>query len=84
MNSIGNATRSPSGVVQLAWHAADQVPALVTDKAQAADGVVLLTLEVPDRPVPPWAPGAHIELELRPGAATLGGPTLKGQREGRS
>jgi ferredoxin-NADP reductase len=67
VNSIGNATRSPSGEVQQAWHAADQVQALVTDKAQAADGVVLLTLEVPDRTVPPWAPGAHIDLELRPG-----------------
>jgi ferredoxin-NADP reductase len=67
VNRIGNASWSPSSEVGQAWHAADQVQARVTDKDQAADGVVLLTLEVPDQAVPLWGPGAHIDLELRPG-----------------
>ncbi len=37
----------------------------VEDKAEAADGVVALTLRpVADSPLPPWAPGAHVDLIL--------------------
>jgi ferredoxin-NADP reductase len=37
----------------------------VQDKREAADGVVVLTLrEVNDHPLPPWTPGAHIDLVL--------------------
>jgi ferredoxin-NADP reductase len=37
----------------------------VEDKQQTADGVVTLTLrEVGDHPLPPWSPGAHVDLIL--------------------
>jgi ferredoxin-NADP reductase len=37
----------------------------VEGKQAAADGVVALTLrEVEDRPLPPWTPGAHVDLVL--------------------
>ena len=37
----------------------------VAAKREAADGVVVLTLrEVNDHPLPPWTPGAHIDLVL--------------------
>lgn len=40
----------------------------VVDRAETvADGVVLLTLVAPDgEPFPPWEPGAHVDLVLRP------------------
>jgi ferredoxin-NADP reductase len=67
VNSIGNDLRSHAGEAERAWHAADQVQARITGKEKAADGVVMLTLEVPGRTVPLWEPGAHIDLELRSG-----------------
>ncbi len=37
-------------------------------KEPVADGVVALTLRHPDgAPLPAWEPGAHVDLELRPG-----------------
>jgi ferredoxin-NADP reductase len=40
---------------------------LVTAREDAADGVVALTLRAPDgAPLPPWAPGAHVDLLLTP------------------
>jgi ferredoxin-NADP reductase len=37
----------------------------VEDKREAAHGVVVLTLrEVNDHPLPPWTPGAHVDLVL--------------------
>ena len=43
---------------------------VVADKRVVADGVVTLTLRAPDdRPLPPWAPGAHVDLLLE-GART--------------
>jgi ferredoxin-NADP reductase len=37
----------------------------VEGKAEAADGVVALTLrQIADSPLPPWAPGAHVDLIL--------------------
>jgi cytochrome P450/ferredoxin-NADP reductase len=37
----------------------------VEGKDQAADGVVALTLrQIADSPLPPWAPGAHVDLIL--------------------
>jgi ferredoxin-NADP reductase len=37
----------------------------VEDKAEVADGVVALTLRpIADSPLPPWAPGAHVDLIL--------------------
>ncbi len=48
-----------------------QDPALalaVTRRARAADGVITLDLSDPaGAALPPWAPGAHIDLELAPG-----------------
>ena len=42
----------------------------VEGKDEAADGVVALTLrQIADSPLPPWAPGAHVDLIL-PGAPT--------------
>jgi ferredoxin-NADP reductase len=67
VKSIENEARSRSSEAEQTWHAADQVMARIAGKEQVADGVVLLTLEVPDRTVPPWEPGAHIDLELGPG-----------------
>ncbi|MET9230132.1 PDR/VanB family oxidoreductase [Lentzea sp. NPDC003310] len=41
---------------------------LLDGKETVADGVVLLTLRCPDGgPVPAWAPGAHVDLELADG-----------------
>lgn len=43
-------------------------PATVTGKEQAADGVALLTLQHADgEDLPPWRPGAHIDLLLANG-----------------
>ncbi|MEU3341539.1 PDR/VanB family oxidoreductase [Streptomyces sp. NPDC002144] len=43
----------------------DQATLVVADRADAADGVVCLTLRRPDGgPLPPWTPGAHIDLLL--------------------
>src|SRR5256714_1600832 len=37
----------------------------VEGKAEVADGVVALTLrQIADRPLPPWTPGAHVDLIL--------------------
>ena len=37
----------------------------VESKDEAADGVVTLTLrQIADSPLPPWAPGAHVDLIL--------------------
>jgi len=37
----------------------------VEDKAEVADGVVALTLrQIADSPLPPWTPGAHVDLIL--------------------
>jgi ferredoxin-NADP reductase len=37
----------------------------VEHKHESADGVVALTLrELGDHPLPPWAPGAHVDLIL--------------------
>ncbi len=47
--------------------AADErtVDLIVTDRAELADGVVGLTLADPDgRELPPWSPGAHLDLVL--------------------
>jgi ferredoxin-NADP reductase len=46
----------------------------VAGKRAAAEGVVVLTLrEVAGRPLPPWAPGAHVDLLLD--GVLDGGPT---------
>ncbi len=38
---------------------------VVADKEKIADGVVRLTLRAPDgHPLPPWEPGAHVDLRL--------------------
>lgn len=43
-------------------------PVRVTEKVVAAAGVAVFELARPDGgPLPGWAPGAHIDLELRPG-----------------
>lgn len=41
---------------------------LVTRKQRIAENVVALTLSDPDgRPLPPWTPGAHVDIALEPG-----------------
>jgi ferredoxin-NADP reductase len=47
----------------------------IEDKRRVADGVVTLTLrQVDDDPLPPWEPGAHVDL-LLDDAAPAGAPT---------
>ncbi len=41
---------------------------LVTRKQRIAENVVAFTLSYPDgRPLPPWTPGAHVDIALEPG-----------------
>jgi cytochrome P450/ferredoxin-NADP reductase len=43
----------------------DEMDVVVGGKSRAADGVVALTLrQIADSPLPPWAPGAHVDLIL--------------------
>lgn len=46
----------------------DELDVMVTGRETLADGVVRLALARPEgRPLPAWAPGAHIDLLLAPG-----------------
>jgi ferredoxin-NADP reductase len=46
-------------------HQSEMTGVVVHAKEQAADGVVLLSLRAPDgRVLPPWTPGAHVDLVL--------------------
>jgi ferredoxin-NADP reductase len=60
-----------------------EVMIVVTGRQVAADGVVVLELSAADgSPLPPWEPGAHVELELTPDLARqyslCGDPTRPG------
>ncbi|MEV0990571.1 PDR/VanB family oxidoreductase [Streptomyces sp. NPDC049949] len=41
------------------------LPALITSRTEPADGVLVLTLESPE--LPPWTPGAHVDVQLPSG-----------------
>ncbi|GHE52712.1 oxidoreductase [Streptomyces vinaceus] len=41
------------------------LPALIVSRTEPADGVLVLTLQSPE--LPPWAPGAHVDVQLPSG-----------------
>ncbi|MFI6004082.1 PDR/VanB family oxidoreductase [Streptomyces sp. NPDC051366] len=41
------------------------LPALIVSRTEPADGVLMLTLESPE--LPPWTPGAHVDVRLPSG-----------------
>lgn len=71
----GSVPRQPTAVevtVEIEVEVADSAPAVgtlvVCDRTDESDGVISLTLARPDgAPLPPWTPGAHIDVHVGEG-----------------
>src|SRR5437763_17195015 len=57
-------TRDDADLAGAPWDGSDGVPLTVLGKELVADGVARLTLGRPGTAVPPWRPGAHVDLVL--------------------